>query len=110
MQNLGIKPSMENYGCMVDHLCRSGLLYYAYSFVIGMPISPNSIIWRTGKSSNRIGIVESASKKLLELEPLNPENYVLLSNLYASNFQWDRVRYMFCSQTMFGAVAGCSSI
>jgi hypothetical protein len=33
-------------------------------------------------STNRIDIVESASKKLLELEPLNPENYVLLSNLY----------------------------
>ncbi|KAJ1285921.1 hypothetical protein BS78_03G314100 [Paspalum vaginatum] len=98
MQNLGIKPSIENYGCMVDLLCRSGFLDDASSFVIGMPISPNSVIWRTllvaSKNSNKIDIVESASKRLLELEPQNPENYVLLSNLYASNSQWDRVSYM----------------
>ncbi|CAL4946873.1 unnamed protein product [Urochloa decumbens] len=116
MQNLGITPSMENYGCMVDLLCRSGLLDDAYSFVIGMPISPNSVIWRTllvaSKSSNRIDIVESASKKLLELEPLNPENYVLLSNLYAANSQWDRVSYMRkkMKDNNVTAVAGCSSI
>lgn len=89
---------MENYGCMVDLLCRSGLLDDAYSFVIGMPVSPNSVIWRTllvaCKSSNRIDIAESATKRLLELEPHNPENYVLLSNLYASNSQWDRVSYL----------------
>ncbi|CAO1946367.1 unnamed protein product [Urochloa humidicola] len=116
MLNLGITPSMENYGCMVDLLCRSGLLDDAYSFVTGMPISPNSVIWRTllvaSKSSNRIDIVESASKKLLELEPLNPENYVLLSNLYASNSQWDRVSYMRkkMKDNNVTVVAGCSSI
>lgn len=116
MQNLGVKPSMENYGCMVDLLCRSGLLDDAYSFVIGMPVSPNSVIWRTllvaCKSSNRIDIAESASKRLLELEPHNPENYVLLSNLYASNSEWDRVSYLRkkMKDSNVTAVAGCSSI
>ncbi|TVU36586.1 hypothetical protein EJB05_18524, partial [Eragrostis curvula] len=116
MQDLGIKPLMENYGCMVDLLCRSGLLDDAYSFVTGMPIAPNSIIWRTllvaSKSSNRTEIVESASKKLLELEPLNPENYVLLSNLYASSSQWERVSYMRkkMRDNNVTVVAGCSSI
>ncbi|GJM92778.1 hypothetical protein PR202_ga09274 [Eleusine coracana subsp. coracana] len=116
MQNLGIKPSMENYGCMVDLLCRSGLLDDAYSFITGMPISPNSVIWRTllaaSKSSNRIDIVESASKRLLELEPFNPENYVLLSNLYASSAQWDQVSYMRkkMKENNVTVVAGCSSI
>ncbi|KAL6616268.1 hypothetical protein ACP70R_038538 [Stipagrostis hirtigluma subsp. patula] len=116
MQKLGIEPSMENYGCMVDLLCRSGLLDDAYSFVTNMPISPNSVIWRSllvaSKSSDRIDIVESASKRLLELEPLNPENYVLLSNLYASSSQWDRVSYMRkkMKDSNVTPVPGCSSI
>ncbi|XP_044977422.1 pentatricopeptide repeat-containing protein At2g02980, chloroplastic-like [Hordeum vulgare subsp. vulgare] len=116
MQEMGIKASMENYGCMVDLLCRSGLLDEAYSFVIGMPILPNSVIWRNllvaSKSSNRTDIVGLASKKLFELEPQNPENYVLLSNLYALNSQWDRVRYMRkkMKDNNVTVVAGCSSI
>uniref|UniRef100_A0A0E0C9F8 Uncharacterized protein n=1 Tax=Oryza meridionalis TaxID=40149 RepID=A0A0E0C9F8_9ORYZ len=116
MQELGIKPSMENYGCMVDLFCRSSLLDEAYSFVTGMAIPPNSVIWRTllvaSKNSNRFDIVQSASKKLLELEPCNPENYVLLSNLYASNSQWDRVSYMRkkMKENNVNVVAGCSSI
>uniref|UniRef100_A0A0E0JQ76 DYW domain-containing protein n=1 Tax=Oryza punctata TaxID=4537 RepID=A0A0E0JQ76_ORYPU len=116
MQELGIKPSMENYGCMVDLFCRSSLLDEAYSFVTGMAIPPNSVIWRTllvaSKNSNRFDIVESASKKLLELEPCNPDSYVLLSNLYASNSQWDRVSYMRkkMKENNVNVVAGCSSI
>uniref|UniRef100_N1QZM3 Uncharacterized protein n=1 Tax=Aegilops tauschii TaxID=37682 RepID=N1QZM3_AEGTA len=116
MQEMGIKASMENYGCMVDLLCRSGLLDEAYSFVTSMPILPNSVIWRNllvaSKSSNRTDIVGLASKKLFELEPQNPENYVLLSNLYALNSQWDRVRYMRkkMKDNNVTVVAGCSSI
>uniref|UniRef100_A0ACD5W065 Uncharacterized protein n=3 Tax=Avena sativa TaxID=4498 RepID=A0ACD5W065_AVESA len=116
MQEMGIKASLENYGCMVDLLCRSGLLGEAYSFVTDMPILPNSVIWRNllvaSKSSNRIDIVELASKKLFELEPQNSENYVLLSNLYASNSQWDRVRYMrkMMKDNNVTVVAGCSSV
>uniref|UniRef100_A0A3B6FSE8 DYW domain-containing protein n=1 Tax=Triticum aestivum TaxID=4565 RepID=A0A3B6FSE8_WHEAT len=108
MQEMGIKASMENYGCMVDLLCRSGLLDEAYSFVTS--------IWRNllvaSKSSNRTDIVGLASKKLFELEPQNPENYVLLSNLYALNSQWDRVRYMRkkMKDNNVTVVAGCSSI
>uniref|UniRef100_A0ACD5WHB7 Uncharacterized protein n=1 Tax=Avena sativa TaxID=4498 RepID=A0ACD5WHB7_AVESA len=116
MQKMGIKASLENYGCMVDLLCRSGLLDEAYSFVTDMPILPNSVIWRNllvaSKSSNRIDIVELASKKLFELEPQSSENYVLLSNLYASKSQWDRVRYMrkMMKDNNVTVVAGCSSV
>ncbi|KAG8055006.1 hypothetical protein GUJ93_ZPchr0001g32815 [Zizania palustris] len=116
MQELGIKPSMENYGCMVDLFCRSSLLDEAYKFVSSMAVRPNSVIWRTllvaSKNSNRFDIVESASKRLLELEPHNPENYILLSNLYASNSQWDRAIYTRkkMKENNVSVVAGCSSI
>jgi len=47
MQELGIEPMMEHYGCMVDLQCRAGCFEEARSFVNSMPIIPNSIIWRT---------------------------------------------------------------
>ncbi|XP_073009102.1 pentatricopeptide repeat-containing protein At2g02980, chloroplastic-like [Typha latifolia] len=116
MQELGLEPLMEHYGCMVDLLCRSGLLDEAYSFVASMPILPNSIIWRTllvaCKNSRHLDKVEAVAERLLELEPLNAENYVLLSNLYASSSQWDKVSYMRKKMKDHGCkvVPGCSSI
>ena len=98
MQQFGIEPTMEHYGCMVDLLCRVGCFEEAYSFVNSMPIFPNSIIWRTllvgCKNSKSFDKGEIIAGRLLELEPLNAENYVLLSNLYASNSQWEKVSYM----------------
>ncbi|KAL0428576.1 UNVERIFIED_CONTAM: putative pentatricopeptide repeat-containing protein, mitochondrial [Sesamum latifolium] len=39
-----------------------------------------------------IGVGEIAGNRLLELEPENAGNYVILCNLYASNGKWDEVR------------------
>nr|UPT49761.1 pentatricopeptide repeat protein AaPPR1373 [Agave angustifolia] len=98
MQELGIEPMMEHYWCMVDLQCRAGCFKEARSFVNSMPIFPNSIIWRTllvgCKNSKSFDKGEIIAGRLLELEPLNAENYVLLSNLYASNSQWEKVSYM----------------
>ncbi|MQM00905.1 hypothetical protein Taro_033645 [Colocasia esculenta] len=95
MCQLGIEPYMEHYGCMVDLLCRAGLIEEAYRFVEAMPISPNSVVWRTllvGCKNKRIlDRGEIVASRLLELEPLNAENYVLLSNMYALSSQWEKV-------------------
>ncbi|XP_008792484.2 pentatricopeptide repeat-containing protein At2g02980, chloroplastic-like [Phoenix dactylifera] len=116
MHELGIEPMMEHYGCMVDLLCRSGLFEEAYSFVNTMPIMPNSVIWRTllvgCKSNGSLDKAELVAKQLLELEPLSAENYVLVSNLYASSSQWEKVSYMRKKMKDNGVkvVPGCSSI
>ncbi|OAY84999.1 pentatricopeptide repeat-containing protein At1g59720, chloroplastic/mitochondrial-like [Ananas comosus] len=116
MQEFGVEPSMEVYGCMVDLLCRSGLLDEAYSFVTTMPILPNSIIWRTllvgCRNNNNLDKAELVANKLLEIEPLNAENYVLLSNLYASSSQWEKVSFMRKKMKGHGVkiVPGSSSI
>lgn len=95
MQELGIEPHMEHYGCMVDLLCRAGLIEEAHSFVNAMPVSPNPVIWRTllvgCKNRRMLAKGEAIASQLLELEPRNPENYVVLSNLYAMNSQWEKV-------------------
>lgn len=116
MHELRVEPMMEHYGCMVDLLCRADLFEEAYSFVDAMPLMPNSIIWRTllvgCKSNGSLDKAEIIAEKLLELEPLNAENYVLLSNLYASSSQWEKVSYMRKKMKDNGVkvVPGCSSI
>ncbi|KAG6517565.1 pentatricopeptide repeat-containing protein At1g59720, chloroplastic/mitochondrial-like [Zingiber officinale] len=116
MRHMGIEPLMEHYGCMVDLLCRAGHVEEAFSFVKDMPIVPNSVIWRTllaGCKNTRTSdeVVETAAEKLLEMGPLNAENYVLLSNLYATRCEWDKVSQMRRKMKELGAkvVPGCSS-
>ncbi|KAL0350858.1 UNVERIFIED_CONTAM: Pentatricopeptide repeat-containing protein, mitochondrial [Sesamum radiatum] len=40
----GIRPSMENYACMVDLLGRSGRLEEAEAVIRGMPMRPNEVV------------------------------------------------------------------
>lgn len=116
MIELGIEPSIEHYGCMVDLLCRASLVGEACNFVQTMPFSPNPVIWRTlliGCQKNKmLHKGEVAGEQLLALEPSNPENYTLLSNFYASVAQWEKmshVRKMMKERGM-KVVPGCASI
>ncbi|CAM8966830.1 unnamed protein product [Rhodiola kirilowii] len=96
MMDYGIEPSMELYGCMVDLLCRTGILDDAYALVETMHITPNPVIWRTllggCKKRGNLDLGETVSRKLLEGEPNNAENYILLAGLYASASQWEKVK------------------
>ncbi|WVZ49782.1 hypothetical protein U9M48_001111 [Paspalum notatum var. saurae] len=89
----GIEPEIEHYGCMVDLLGRSGLLEEAHTLIQGMPMKPNAAIWGALLSACRahtgLGISEVALKELINLEPCNSGNYVLLANLYAETERWE---------------------
>ncbi|RVW40031.1 Pentatricopeptide repeat-containing protein [Vitis vinifera] len=82
----GMEPLPEHYGCMVDLLGRAGLLNEACKFVDGMPIRPNSIIWRTLLGAcvnhNYIELAEKVKEKINELDSYHDGDYVLLSNVY----------------------------
>lgn len=60
-----------------------------------MPISPDARIWGALLGACRthgyLEVAELAAGHLLELEPRNAGNYVLLSNVYAARGQWDNV-------------------
>ncbi|KAG9451202.1 hypothetical protein H6P81_011167 [Aristolochia fimbriata] len=90
-----IEPQIEHYGCMVDLYCRAGLVDQAHEFIIAMPIEPNSILWRTllaaCKLHGKTKLGESISRKVLALDPHSAENYVLVSNVYASRGNWSKV-------------------
>ncbi|KAJ4974568.1 hypothetical protein NE237_007742 [Protea cynaroides] len=116
MENFGLRPGIEHYGCMVDLLGRAGFLEEAQELIRTMPLKSDSIVWRALLSACRIHgniqMGELAIHNLLELEPYNGENYVLLSNLYAQDRRWIKMGEV--RQTMnhkgIRKVPGCSSI
>ncbi|KAK8656004.1 hypothetical protein V6N13_108566 [Hibiscus sabdariffa] len=94
----GLTPEMKHFGCVVDLLSRSGYLERAYEFIKRMPVKPDVVVWRillsSAKLHGNVVLAEIATNKLLELDPSNSGNYVLLSNTYASSDRWDAATKM----------------
>ncbi|CAI0416712.1 unnamed protein product [Linum tenue] len=92
----GIEPKIEHYGCMVDMLCRAGLVKEAFEFVQEMPIEPNPIIGRTlinaCRAHGELKLGEEISAQLIKNDPLYESNYVLLSDIYAKMSDWEKKR------------------
>ncbi|KAJ9678053.1 hypothetical protein PVL29_022823 [Vitis rotundifolia] len=90
-----IAPQIKHYGCMVDLFCRAGMVGHAHKFIQTMPIEPNVVLWRTllgaCKTHGYKDLGEHISRKILKLDPSSPENYVLVSNVYASQGRWSSV-------------------
>ncbi|CAK7346182.1 unnamed protein product [Dovyalis caffra] len=115
-RNHGIEARIEHYACMVTLLGRSGRLEEAYAMIKQMPLEPDSCVWGALLSScrvhNNVDLGEIAARRLFELEPKNPGNYILLSNIYASKAMWlevDMVRDMMSSRGL-KKNPGCSWI
>ncbi|KAH7845616.1 hypothetical protein Vadar_004078 [Vaccinium darrowii] len=93
-----IEPGIEHYGCLVDLLGRTGDLDRALETIKNMPMKPDSAIWGSLLSSCRthgnLDIAVIAMEHLIELEPDDAGNYVLLSNIYAKLGRWDGVSRM----------------
>ncbi|XP_065855829.1 pentatricopeptide repeat-containing protein At4g21065 [Euphorbia lathyris] len=91
-EEYGILPRIEHYGCMVDLLGRAGLVKEAYEYIQKMPLQPNAIVWRTLLGActihGHLALGQVARAELLKLEPKHCGDYVLLSNLYASEQRW----------------------
>ncbi|XP_010259360.1 PREDICTED: pentatricopeptide repeat-containing protein At1g09190 [Nelumbo nucifera] len=111
-----LEPKLEHYGCMVDLLGRSGFVKEANDLIRSMPMKPNATIWGALLSACRIHgdleLAEFAAKELINVEPYNSGNYVLLSNIYAEMGNWDeveRVRVLMKDSSVRKA-PGCSSI
>eukprot|EP01018_Ginkgo_biloba_P005078 Gb_12201 [translate_table: standard] len=92
-QDYGIVHSLEHYACMVDLLGRAGHLDEAQNFINNMPLVPNASVWGALLGGCRIHcnieLGKLVAEHLLELEPENAGNFVLLSNIYAAAGRWD---------------------
>lgn len=90
-----LEPLVDHYACMVDLLGRAGLVEEAYELVKTMSVEPHAGVWGALLAACRtfcnVEVGEIAAGKLLKMEPENPGNYVLLSNIYARANMWDDV-------------------
>ncbi|KAL0327428.1 UNVERIFIED_CONTAM: Pentatricopeptide repeat-containing protein [Sesamum angustifolium] len=94
VNDYGIEPRIEHYGCMVDVLSRAGLVKEAIEFIDTMPVAPNPVIWRTLLAAchahGELYLGERITKDLITNEPLQESNYVLLSSIYAKMSDWEK--------------------
>ncbi|RAL44786.1 unnamed protein product [Cuscuta campestris] len=111
-----ITPEIEHYGCLVDLLARTGNQKRALEIINRMPMKADSAIWGSVLSSCRsardVETAVVAAEHLVELEPDDSGNYVLLANVYADMGKWDCVsttRRLMRRKTM-KKTPGCSLI
>lgn len=93
MEDYGIAPGIEHYGCMVDIYSRAGLLQEVREFITKMPIKPNGVVWGAllggCKVHRNIDMAEEAMAHLLEQYQQNDGYYIVLSNIYAQAGRWE---------------------
>eukprot|EP01018_Ginkgo_biloba_P026317 Gb_01366 [translate_table: standard] len=87
-----VRPGVDHYTCMVDLLGRAGHLEEAHTLIKNMLVEPDAGLWGALLGACRIHcntvLGEYAAGRLLELEPENAGNYILLSNIYAAAGRW----------------------
>ncbi|ESR40187.1 hypothetical protein CICLE_v10027522mg, partial [Citrus x clementina] len=90
-----IDPSVQHYTCMVDLLGHSGRLDEACDLIMQMRVKPDPGVWgallNSCKLHGHVKLAELALEKLIELEPHDAGNYVILSNIYARAANWEGV-------------------
>lgn len=94
-RDYAVVPEIEHYGCMVDLLGRKGRLEEAIRLIHSMPMEPNAVIWGTllgaCRMHNAVELAREVLDHLVKLEPSDPGNLSMLSNIYAAAGDWDCV-------------------
>ncbi|CAD5174922.1 unnamed protein product [Musa acuminata subsp. malaccensis] len=112
----GVIPGIKHYGCVVDLLARAGRLDEAFEFIDGLPMQPTPILWRTLLSAcgghGDVDLGKRAFERILELDDTHGGDYVIISNMCASDGRWEDVNRIRQLMSERGAVKvpGCSSI
>ncbi|XP_057959995.1 pentatricopeptide repeat-containing protein At4g14850 isoform X2 [Malania oleifera] len=87
-ERYGVEPGAEHYACVVDLLGRAGRVEDAYEFIKKMPIRPTISVWGALLGACRVygkpELGKVAADSLFELDPHDPGNHVLLSNMFAA--------------------------
>lgn len=88
-----VEPTLKHYTCMVDLFSRAGQLNDAYELLKKIPMEPDLVMWSALLGGcvvhGNVALGEIAAEQLIELEPHNTANYILLANLYAHAGRWD---------------------
>ncbi|XP_047156584.1 pentatricopeptide repeat-containing protein At5g40410, mitochondrial isoform X1 [Vigna umbellata] len=88
-----VQTQLDHYSCMVDLLGRCGLVNDAHQLIKNMPLEPNSGVWGALLGACRvhrnIDIGKEAAENLIALNPSDPRNYIMLSNIYSAAGLWN---------------------
>ncbi|KAF4377192.1 hypothetical protein G4B88_009184 [Cannabis sativa] len=90
-----VVPTIEHYTCVIDMLGRAGKVKEAYELVLTMPIEANPVVWRALLAACRLhgdaDLAKIAAERVIELEPGHCGSYVLISNIYGVDGQYEEV-------------------
>ncbi|CAH9069423.1 unnamed protein product [Cuscuta europaea] len=85
----GVEPDEQHYSCLVDVFSRAGRLEEAYCFIKEMPMKPTASAWGAllagCKVYKNVRLGEIVANQLFMVEPENPGNYVMLSNIFEAS-------------------------
>ncbi|XP_058727546.1 pentatricopeptide repeat-containing protein At1g08070, chloroplastic-like [Vicia villosa] len=111
----GHQPSKEHNACMVDLLGRAGKIDEASEIIENSRLNSDAKVYGPLLSACKMHDSESdfaelAAEKLINMEPKNAGNYVLLSNIYAAAGKWEKVAKMrsFLRDRGLKKIPGCS--
>lgn len=107
MEEYGLRPRIQHYGCMVDLFGKAGLLAEAYEVTTTMPVEPNVVIWGSFLSSCKLYKQFEMAERVIDrvMRTIRPEIdggvYTLISDLYVLNRKWsdaERIRELMLNQ------------
>lgn len=93
MRDFGIEPTAEHFACIVDLLSRAGDLNGAYETIKSMPTPVDASIWGAllngCRIHQRMDMIESIKRDVLDISTDDTGYYTLFSNIYAEGGNWD---------------------
>ncbi|KAJ4816300.1 Pentatricopeptide repeat-containing protein [Rhynchospora pubera] len=118
VQELGFKPRVQHYGCLVNLFAKAGRLDEAYGVIKCMDVEPNIIIWTSFleacRKYKKFKMAEEGIEKVLSMARPDENGgvYTLISDLYALGGNWagvERIRLLMDQQKV-AKIAGLSFV
>ncbi|KAL2524696.1 Pentatricopeptide repeat-containing protein [Abeliophyllum distichum] len=109
IEEYGLRPRIQHYGCMVDLFGKAGLLGEAYEVIRTMALKPNVVIWSSFLSSCKLHKQFEMADKVIDqvMRMVRPENdggvYTLIADLYVLSNKWieaERLRQLMLNQNV----------
>lgn len=114
--DFGIAPRLNHYACLIDLLCRMGMVEKAEKIIETMPFAADSVIWTSLLSGSRVNcnvdVAEVAATKLFAEDPTDRMPCFHLMSIYGSAGRWDNVENVRNRISRFRSTkqSGCSWI
>ncbi|KAK2433015.1 pentatricopeptide repeat-containing protein, mitochondrial [Trifolium repens] len=111
-----LSPKLKHYSCMVDLLGRAGHLEEAEELIKNMPMPVDAAVlgalFFACRVHGNVLIGERTAFKLLEIDPQDSGNYVLLAGMYSAAKMWKEARSarIIMKERGVEKTPGCSSV